>query len=52
MLSVVGLGALPLETDGSTVAVGEVLKQKFNDTNLKHPVGFFSRTLTGSERNY
>ena len=41
-----------LETDGSTVAVGAVLKQRFDDTNLEHPVGFFSRILTGSERNY
>ena len=41
-----------LETDGSRVALGAVLKQKFDDTNLEHPVGFFSRSLTGSERNY
>ena len=30
-----------LETDGSTVAVGALLKQKFEDTNLEHPVGYF-----------
>jgi len=41
-----------LETDASTVAVGAVLKQLFEDTKLEHPVGFFSRALTGSERNY
>ena len=41
-----------LETDASRVALGAVLKQKFVDTNLEHPVGFFSRALTGSERNY
>ena len=41
-----------LETDGSRVAVGAVLKQKFDDTGLEHPVGFFSRALSGSERNY
>ena len=41
-----------LETDGSRVAVGAVLKQKFEDTGLEHPVGFFDRALTGSERNY
>jgi len=41
-----------LETDASTVAVGAVLKQKFLDTNLEHPVAFFSRALSGSERNY
>ena len=41
-----------LETDGSRVAVGSVLKQRFKDTGLEHPVGFFSRALPGSERNY
>ena len=41
-----------LETDASRVAVGAVLKQRFLDTGLEHPVGFFSRALTGSERNY
>ena len=41
-----------LKTDGSTIAVGAVLKQKFEDTQLEHSVRFFSRTLTGSERNY
>ena len=29
-----------------------MLKQVFADTKLEHPVGFFSRALTGSERNY
>ncbi len=41
-----------LETDGSRVAVGAVLKQKVDDTGLEHPVRFFSSALTGSERNY
>jgi hypothetical protein len=41
-----------LETDASTVAVGAVLKQKFANTGLEHPVAFFSRSLSGSERNY
>ncbi len=41
-----------LETDGSRIAVGAVLKQPFDDTGLEHPVGFFSNGLTGSERNY
>ena len=40
------------ETDGSRVAVGAVLKQRFDDTGLEHPVGFFSMALTSSERNY
>ena len=29
-----------------------MLKQKFDYTGLEHLVGFFSRTLSGSERNY
>ena len=41
-----------LETDGSRIALGAVLKQKFDDTGLEHPVGFFSRSLSGSEHNY
>ena len=41
-----------LETDGSKVAVGAVLKQQFDDTGLEHPVGFFSRALSKSKRNY
>ena len=41
-----------LETDGSRVEVGAVLKQRFDDKGLKHLVGLFSRALTGSERNY
>lgn len=41
-----------LERDASTVAVGAVLKQQFNGTQLEHPVAFFSRALTQSEQNY
>ena len=41
-----------LKTDGSRIALGAVLKQQFDDTVLEYPVGFFSRSLTGSERNY
>ncbi len=41
-----------LKTDGSRVAVDAVLKQKFDNTGLEHPVGFFSKALSGSERNY
>ena len=40
-----------LETDGSRVALGAVLKQQFSDTNLEHPVVYFSRSFVGSERN-
>ena len=38
-----------LETEGSGVAIDTVLKQRFDDTGLEHPMGFFSRALTGSE---
>ena len=41
-----------LETDASKIAVGAVLKQRFADTGLEHPVSFFSRALTTTERNY
>ena len=41
-----------LETDESLITLGAVLKQRFDDTGLKHPVGFFSRSLTGSKLNY
>ena len=41
-----------LKTDGSCVAKRAVLKQRFDDTGLDHTVGFFSRALTCSERNY
>lgn len=41
-----------LETDASTVAAGAVLKQQLADTQLEHPLGFFSRELSGSEPNY
>ena len=41
-----------LETEISKVAVEAVLKQRFDDTKLEHPVGFFSRALSGSERNF
>ena len=29
-----------------------MLKERFDDTGLEHQVGFFSRALTGLERNY
>lgn len=32
-----------LKTNASRMAVGAVLKQRFLDTNLEHPVGFFSK---------
>ena len=41
-----------LETNASRVAIGAVLKQKFEDTNLEHPVRYFSKSLASSVRNY
>ena len=41
-----------LKTDRSLIALGAVLKSKFDDTGLEHPIGFFSRSLTCLERNY
>ena len=32
-----------LETGGSRVAIGAVLKQRFDDTNLENPVQFISK---------
>ena len=34
-----------LETDGSRVALGAVLKQKFDDTNLEHPSWLFQQIV-------
>ena len=39
-----------LETDASQIAIGGVLKQKEGDE--EYPVQWFSKALTGSERNY
>jgi hypothetical protein len=39
-----------LETDASQIAVGGVLKQKFGE--IEHPVGYFSKGLSKTERNY
>ena len=38
--------------DFSNFAVGAVLSQKSPNNNHLHPVAFFSRLLTGAERNY
>ena len=40
-----------LEVDTSGFAIGAVLMQK-GDDDKRHPVGFYSATLTPAERNY
>ena len=40
------------KTNKSRIALGAVLKQKFDDAGFKHPVKFFSRCLTNLEQNY
>jgi len=40
-----------VETDASDFAIGAVLSQR-NDKNELHPICYFSRSLTKSERNY
>lgn len=41
-----------LKTDASFVRVGAVLKQYFGETKLEHPLSFFRRALTSTERYY
>jgi len=41
-----------LSTDASDFATGAVLSQKDMQTNLWHPVAFFSKSLNVHERNY
>jgi len=41
-----------LSTDVSDFAIGAVLLQKNMQTNLWHPVAFFSKSLDVHERNY
>ena len=33
-----------METDGNRIVLGAVLKQKFDDTEIQYPIGFFSRS--------
>jgi len=41
-----------LSTDASDFTTGVVLSQKNMQTNLWHPVAFFSKSLDVHERNY
>jgi len=41
-----------LSTDASDFAIGAVLSQKDMQTNLWHPIAFFSKSLDVHERNY
>eukprot|EP00833_Pecoramyces_ruminatium_P006384 jgi/Orpsp1_1/1180416/evm.model.c7180000073352.1 len=41
-----------VETDASNFAIGAILSQKNPDDKVTHPVAFFSRSLSSSERNY
>jgi len=41
-----------LSTNASDFAIGAVLSQKDMQTNLWHPVAFFSKSLDIYERNY
>lgn len=41
-----------LNTNASRIAIGAVLKQRFEETNLEHLVKLFSKSLTGSKWNY
>jgi len=41
-----------LSTDASDFATGTVLSQKYMQTNLWHPVAFFSKLLDVHKRNY
>jgi len=41
-----------VETDASNYAIGAILSQINPEDNISHPVAFFSRSLSSSERNY
>ena len=41
-----------VETDASNFAIGAVLSQRNKDTNELHPICYYSRGLSKSERNY
>jgi len=41
-----------VETDSSNYAIGAILSQVSPTDNMIHPVAFFSRSLSGAEKNY
>jgi len=41
-----------VETDSSNFAIGAILSQKSKKDNMIHPIAFYSRSLTGPEKNY
>uniref|UniRef100_A0A8C5MX57 Gypsy retrotransposon integrase-like protein 1 n=1 Tax=Leptobrachium leishanense TaxID=445787 RepID=A0A8C5MX57_9ANUR len=41
-----------LEVDASAFAVGAVLSQRQKETEIMHPVSFFSKTFSAAEQNY
>ena len=41
-----------VETDSSNFAIGAILSQTSSKDNKIHPVAFFSRSLTATEKNY
>jgi hypothetical protein len=43
--------AITIETDASDYAIGAVCSQP-NDTNILHPLGYFSQKLKSAELNY
>jgi len=41
-----------VETDSSNFAIGAILSQASQKDNEIHPIAFFSRSLTATEKNY
>ncbi len=41
-----------VETDSSNFAIGAILSQRLQSDNSVHPIAFYSRSLTSTERNY
>ncbi len=41
-----------VDTDASNTQIGAALFQEFEDDGIRHPIGFWSHTLSETERNY